>query len=336
MSGGTHQDAHTSLWRNTDFLKLWSAQTVSVTGSMLGALQLTAVLTLDPGPSQMALVTASGLVPSVVLGLAIGAWVDRLPRRPMLFATDLGRMALLGSIPVAWALDVLSFPQLYLIAFFHGLLTIFFDVAYRSYLPALVSSNQLVDANSKLSASASAAEVGAFSFGGWIAQLSSAVTVAAVDSATFLVSALLLARVRRREDAPGRTAESRSVRREIVEGLRLVVKHRLLRAIVVSRAAVGIGGGIVGTLIVLFGIDTLGFAPGVLGSIFAIGGVSSILGALGVARLTRIYGLGRTLTIGFLVGVSRRSWSRCPTGRCCWPGRSSRLSSYSTSGGLST
>ena len=161
MKGGPGENAPTSLWRNSDFLKLWSAQTVSVTGSTLGALQLTAVLSLEATPSEIALVTVSGLAPALLFGLAVGAWVDRLPRRPILIAADLGRMGLLGTIPVAWSLGVLSFPMLYLVAFFHGLLTIFFDVAYRSYLPALVAPDQLVGANSRLSASDSAAEVGA-------------------------------------------------------------------------------------------------------------------------------------------------------------------------------
>ena len=154
-----------SLWQNADFLKLWSAQSVSVAGSLLGALQLTAVLALEASPVQMSLLAASGLLPALLFGLPAGAWVDRVRRRPLLIAADLGRVALLGSIPAAWALGVLRIEQLYLVAFFHGLLTIFFDVAYRSYLPSLVPREQLVEANSRLSASASVAEVGAFSLG---------------------------------------------------------------------------------------------------------------------------------------------------------------------------
>ena len=175
-----------NLWRNADFLKLWSAQTVSVTGSLLGALQFTAILTLDASPVQMSVLTAAGVVPALLFGFVVGAWVDRLKRRPILIAADLIRMALLGSIPVAWAIDMLHIEQLYVVAFFHGFMTIFFDVAYRSYLPSLVDSRALVTANSRLSATASAAEVGAFSLGGWIAQLFSAIVVTAVDSVTFL------------------------------------------------------------------------------------------------------------------------------------------------------
>ena len=288
-----------SLWRNGDFLKLWSAQTVSVTGSLLGALQLTAILALAATPLQLSLLTAAGVLPALLCGFVVGAWVDRLRPRPVLIAADLLRAALLGSIPGAWFAGALRIEQLYLIAFLHGLLTIFFDVAYRSYLPSLVRREQLVAANSRLSASASVAEVGAFSLGGWIAQLSSAIAVAAVDAVTFLVSALLLTSIRTSEPAPAplhctsqpapgdyrgppagrRHPDSAGYRCE--QGCRHGSRrgrHRDAR-------------------IVLYGIETLGFAPGVLGTIFAIGGATSILGALSASKLTRRFGLGKTLAI---------------------------------------
>ncbi|MCH8310215.1 MAG: MFS transporter [Chloroflexi bacterium] len=290
-----------NLWRNADFLKLWSAQTVSVTGSLLGALQFTAILTLDATALQMSALTAAGVLPALLFGFVIGAWVDRLKRRPILISADLLRMALLGSIPVAWHFDALSIEQVYAVAFLHGLLTIFFDVAYRSYLPALVSQRKLVEANSRLSATASVAEIGGFSLGGWIAQAFSAIVATAVDSATFLVSAALVVWIRRVEPTPTPSKDVPNIRREIMEGLRIVIGNPVLRSIGVSKASLGLASGIIGSLIVLFGIETLGFSPGVLGTIFAIGGVSSILGALSVGNLTRHFGLGRTLTAGFLI-----------------------------------
>lgn len=293
-------DEDRSLWRNADFLKLWSAQSISVAGSLMGALQLTAVVELDASPVQMSLLAAASVLPALMFGLAAGAWVDRVRRRPLLIAADLGRVALLGSIPVSWAFDSLYIEQLYLVGFFHGLLTIFFDVAYRSYLPSLVPREQLIEANSRLSASASVAEVGAFSVGGWIAQLVSSIAVAAIDSVTYLVSALMLVRIRTPEPAAPPADKRPSLRHEIVAGLRLVVRNPILRAFGAQKVASGLGGGIIGTLILLYGIETLGFAPGVLGTIWAIGG-TSILGALSAATLTRRFGLGKTLTISFML-----------------------------------
>ena len=208
---------------------------------------------------------------------------------------------LAGSIPVAWSLDALYIEQLYLVAFLHGLMTIFFDVAYRSYLPSLVSRNKLVEANSRLSASAAVAEVGAFSLGGWIAQLVSSVVVAAIDSVTYLVSALMLVWIRTPEPASTPADQRPSLRHEVVAGLRLVVNSPILRAIGAQKVLDGFGGGIIGTLILLYGIETLGIAPGVLGTIFAIGGAASILGALSAGRLTRRFGLGRMMAMGVLL-----------------------------------
>ena len=290
-----------SLWRNVDFLKLWSAQTISVTGSVLGALQFTAILALDATPVQMSALTAAGVLPALLFGFVIGAWVDRLRRRPILIGTDLIRTALLGSIPVVWYFDSLSMEQVYVVAFLHGLLTIFFDVAYRSYLPALVSSRKLVEANSRLSATASVAEIGGFSLGGWIAQAFSAIVVTAVDSATFLVSALFLFWIRRPEPSPAPSNSAPNFRREILEGMWAVIGNPALRAIGVSKVSLGLANGIISSLIVLFGIETLGFGPGMLGTIFAIGGISSVLGTLSVGRLTHRFGLGKTLTAGFLI-----------------------------------
>jgi MFS family permease len=240
------------LWRNHDFLKLWSAQSVSVIGTLLGALQFTAILTLDAGPRQMSILTAASVLSALVLGVFAGAWVDRLRRRPILVAADSGRMALLASIPVAWGFDALRIEQLYGVAFFHGSLTMFFDVAYRSYLPSLVSQDELVEANAKLSASAAVAEVGAFSLGGWLVQVFSAIAVAAVDAASFFVSGLLLAWIRRPETEPKTCAERPGMAGEILGRVRMVVGNPVLRAIGASEAAMGLGGGVFGALSALW------------------------------------------------------------------------------------
>ena len=288
------------LSRNRDFLKLWSAQTISVTGSLLGALQFTAILALDATPSQMSLLVAAGVLPGLIFGLAVGGWVDRLRRRPVLIAADGFRAALLASVPAAWYLHVLRIEQVYTVAFFHGLLTMMFEVAYRSYLPSLVRPNQLVAANSRLSATSSVAEVGAFSLGGWIAQLVSSIAVVIVDAFTYLVSAGILFWIRAAEPEPAPPVGRYDLRRDVMVGLRFIGGNAVIRAIVVIKIGFGAGSGIIGSLIVLYGIDTLGFAPGVLGSIFAVGGVLSVLGAVATGRLTRQYGLGRTLVAGII------------------------------------
>ncbi len=189
----------TGLWRNADFVKLWTGQTVSTLGTLMGALQLTAVLVLDASPLQMGLLAALRVAPGLIFGLAAGVWVDRLRRRPILIAADMGRAALMGSIPIAFLLGALRMEHLYLVAFGTGALTIFFDTAYRSYLPSLVPRGDLIEANSKLTASESVVEVTAFSVGGWIAQLVSAIATVTVDALSFLVSGVAIALIRKSE-----------------------------------------------------------------------------------------------------------------------------------------
>lgn len=289
------------LWRNADFLKLWAGRTISKFGSLLGALQFTAILVLNATPFQLALLTAAGVAPGLLVGLVAGAWVDRLRRRPILISADIGRAALLGSIPLAFFFDLLHMEQLYLVAFLSGTLTIFFDVAYLSYLPSLVHRHNLIEANSKLSATASAAEVCAFSLGGWLVQLSSAITATFIDALSFLFSALFVGWIRTPEPTPVPRAEDQRMRQDIAEGLRVVWRNLLLRAIAGATFALELGQGIIGALILLYGIRELGFKPGVLSTIFAVGGISSILGALIAERITRRLGVGRAAVYGFLL-----------------------------------
>ena len=135
------------LWRHSDFLKLWSAETISQVGSQVSglAIPLVAIITLHASAFQVALLSVVEFSPFILVSLPAGVWVDRLRRRPILIIGDLGRAALLASIPIAYAFDALTIGQLYIVGFAVGVLTVFFDVAYQSYLPSLVARDQLVD-----------------------------------------------------------------------------------------------------------------------------------------------------------------------------------------------
>jgi MFS family permease len=152
---------HGGLWRHPDFLRLWGAQTVSQLGSQVSflALPLAAVLVLDASAFQVALLGAAVMAPWLLFALPAGVWVDRVSRRPILVIADLGRAAVLASVPLAYAIDALTMAQLFATAFATGTLTVFFDVAYQSYLPSLVERRQLVDGNAKLEVSRSGASV---------------------------------------------------------------------------------------------------------------------------------------------------------------------------------
>jgi hypothetical protein len=180
------------LWRHADFMRLWAGQTISVFGSLIGATAIgfTAILTLHATPFQLGMLAALRLAPGFLTGLIAGAWIDRLRRRPILIGADIGRALLLATIPLAATLRQLRIEQLYIVTFLVGILSIFFDVAYESYLPSLIGRDQLIEGNSKLSASASVAEFGGLGLAGWLVQLFTAPVTILIDAVSFVISAI--------------------------------------------------------------------------------------------------------------------------------------------------
>ncbi len=294
-----------ALWRNRDFVRLWAATTVSIFGTLVTrtALPFTAILVLGAGPLEIAILRALELVAGLTVGLAAGALVDRLRRRPILVAADLGRAALLASIPIAAVLGALGLPQLFVVAFLAAALTTLFEVANRSFLPAVVGREDLLAANSTLTASSSAAELTAFGAGGFLIQLLTAPIAIAVDAVSFVVSALFLRGIRAPEPAAAAPAQRLPVRREIRDGLTLVFRHPTLRPIALAAASVEALFGIFGATYLLYANQVLGFSPAAIGVIAAIGGASAFLGAVTAERLTRRFGLGPVL-LGSMIAVS--------------------------------
>lgn len=309
----------TGLWRNPDFVRLWAAQTVSIFGSLVTrtALPFVAILVLHATPFQIALVGIAELVPAFTLGLVAGAWVDRLRRRPILIAADLGRAGVLSVIPLFAFLDVLRIEHVYVVAALASILTVFFDVAYQSYLPSLVRREELVEGNSKMSASASVAEFGAFGIGGWLVQWLSAPYALLVDAASFVWSAALVWRIRRPEPPPAPAGERQHIVREIKEGLHFVVGSPVLRALGESGAIFAMSGRMYSAVFLFYLTADVGFKPGLLGLIFAVGGATSFVGAVTTGRLTRRIGVGPALIAALpmialgrlmVVAVSDNSW----------------------------
>jgi MFS family permease len=294
------------IWRNSDFVHLWGASTISIYGSLVTrtALPFVAILLLQATPASLSLLRIAELLPAFLVGLFAGAWVDRLRRRSVMMVTDLTRAVLLATIPIAALLGFLGFPQLYLIAALVSVLSIFFDVAYQAHLPAVVRHDELIEANSKLSAAGSVAEAAAFSSGGWLVQWLTAPIAILIDAATFLVSAGLVARLRdepvnpRPGDSTDAELEAATILADVREGLLVVWRDPLLRAMIAAGFAQGLSFGIFGTVFLLYVNQVVGFDPGILGLIFAVGGVSSFLGAMIAGRLTR-FGVG-TVMVGTL------------------------------------
>ena len=290
-----------SLWRHADFLKLWTGQTISEFGSVVTrtAVPLVGLLVLGAGPSEMALLVVAASSAVLIVGLFAGAWVDRLPRRPVLIWTDIVRAGLLFWVPVAYALGVLRMEQLYVVAFVEAALRTLFNSAYRSYLPALVGRDRLVEGNSKLAMSSSIAEIGAPGLAGALVQIVGAPFAILIDAVSFVVSAISLIAIRGRELA--RPAQIRgAILREIREGLSVVRRHALLFPLAASSATNHFFGSFYAALYSLYLLNDLGLTPFLLGVVISAGGVGSLAGSVLATRVINRLGIGRAIVVLFV------------------------------------
>jgi predicted MFS family arabinose efflux permease len=291
------------LYRHADFRRLWAAQTISRFGSQVSqlALPLVAVLSLHSSAFRVSLLGAIEMLPFLLFALPAGAWVDRIARRPVLIAADAGRAVALGSLPVAAAVAHVTYAQLCVVGFVAGTLTVLFDVAYQSYLPSLVDRSDLVDANSKLEVTSSAAQIAGPGIAGVLIGWITAPFAIAVDAVSFAWSAIFVARIRVREtvDAP---LERRSLVREILEGLRYLVTDGRWRAMAAFVAVFNLGTGISGPVSLVYAVRRLGLSAGELGLVFMLGNVGWLAGALVARRTAATFRLGPTLLLMALLG----------------------------------
>jgi len=304
--------ARRSLTRQPDFIKLWTAETVSVFGSQVSALAIpvVAVLILNAPPFQVALLGTIEFLPFILFTLPAGAWVDRLRRRPIMIAGDIGRAVALSTIPIAFALNALTIWQLYVVGFIVGTLTVFFDVSNQSYLPSIIERDELVEGNSKLQISQSAAQIAGPGIAGVLIDLLKAPIAILVDAASFIASAAFVFLIRRPEPTVEHPADAAGERRpsiftEVREGLGFVLRNTSLRAIAGGTGTSNLFGSIGFAIypVYVLGASYLGLTPGQLGLVFAIGNVGSLVGAVFANRFARWFGLGPTIVGSLFIGA---------------------------------
>ena len=313
------------LWRHRDFLKLWSAETVSQFGSQVGqlALPLVAILVLDASAFEVAALTTVEFLPFILFTLPAGVWVDRLPRRPILITGDFGRAALLATIPIAYLADVLTLGQLFIVGFFVGTFQVFFDVAYMSYLPSLVDRDKIIEGNSKFEITRSAAQVGGPGLGGILVQLFTAPYAILIDAVSFLASGLFILGIRKEEPRPeavtvdgGKT----SLWYELKEGLRFVLGNLNLRAQAGCTATSNLFSSVAFSIILVYAIRELELSPGLIGLVLSIGAVGSLIGALTATRISNRFGIGpTTIAVAALFGPTMLLIAFAPTGDAAVP-----------------
>ncbi|MFC9284571.1 MFS transporter [Streptomyces collinus] len=290
----------TPLWRDSRFRAFWSGQAVSQMDDRISelALPLIAVGTLHASAAQVSWLTALVWSPNL-LAVLLGAWVDRqVGKRALMVAADVVRAVLLLTVPAAALLGLLSLGQLYAVALLTGLAGVVFTTAYPSFFTRLVPTTSYVDANSKLSASRSLSFVVGPALGGGLVQLLTAPVALAADALSFLASALFIGPIRVPEPPAARTGHTRLMS-GAREGLAHVLRHPVLRAGLGCATTVNFFTFLIGTgLLVLFADRDLGLSPGLIGSVFGLGAVGGLLGAVGAPAISRLIGVGRSIAVG--------------------------------------
>jgi MFS family permease len=284
-----------SLLRHPDFLKLWTAETISQFGTQVSllAVPLVAVVLLEASAFEVALLGTIEFLPFILISLPAGAWVDRLRRRP---------------IPIAWELGVLTMGQLYVVGFITGVLTVLFDVAYQAYLPSLVERDQLTEGNSKLEISRTIAQTAGPAIGGGMIGLLTAPVAIVVDSISYVVSGVFVFLIRRREPTPDRHVDEHGqaragLRKEVVAGLRYVLGNRYLRGIAASTGTSNLFSNILFGVFIVYAVRDLNLDAAQIGIIFGLGNIGAIVGALTANRIAARLGLGPTIVLSMLTNA---------------------------------
>jgi MFS family permease len=309
-----------ALWSNADFLNLWTGQSISEVGSQISqlAIPIVAAVALHASALVFSLLAVFGFLPFILFALPAGAWVDRMRRRRILIVGDAARAFLLATIPVAYALGILTIWQLLIVQFVVGIFTVFFDVAYQSYLPQLVHRDHLIDGNSKLQLTVSIAQVAGPSLsGGLIAAITAPYAIVA-DAISFVISTVFLTRIRKVEYLPERAEGAAKPRMwpEVKEGLNWIVRNPYLRRIAVCTGSSNFFGSVGFAIFVLYALRVLHLPPWQIGLVFGASSVGAIIGALIVNRIQKAIGVGPAIiamsvlfsTAGILVPIAPKSF----------------------------
>ena len=296
------------LWSHRDFLRLWTGETISQAGTQVTLLAFpsVAILVLHASPFEVGLLTTLEFLAFPVLGLVAGVTADRVKRRPILVVSDLGRMVALGSIPAAAYLHVLTIYQMYGVALVVGVFTVFFDVSYQSYLPALIERAHLVEGNSKLEVTRSAAQVAGPGISGILIQAVGGAAAILIDAVSYLVSAVAVLLIRKKEPKPVPSradADKTGILAELREGLDAVFGSPIIRRTVGCTATSNLGTNMVFAVELIFFYRRLGLAPGVVGLIFALGSVGGVIGAALSSTIAARFGVGRTIIVSIVFGA---------------------------------
>lgn len=294
-----------SLWSNTDFLRFWIGETIANFGGQLGliALPLIAAITLGASPIQMGILAASSNFPRMIVGIFAGAWVDRRKRRPIMIGVNITRAITLLLIPASALMGRLTFPVLLAVAVLLGIQGILFDSAWSAMVPTLVERKYLADANGKLWASMSLAQITGPAIAGTLIAWLTGPNVMALTAVSFLVAASFIRKIEADEPAPVTSTQTgpREMIANIREGYTELVRNPVVRPLTTTMIGIGFGSGLFAAVYVLFLTNDLGLSTRGVGLAYAGGGVGALIGSMVAAPLAARFGLGPVILWGSIL-----------------------------------
>jgi MFS family permease len=287
-----------------DFRLLLAGQTATQLGTQVSsiAVPLLAVLVLHASPLGLGVVNAASTIAVLLIGLPAGAWLDRIRKRPVLIASDAARAVLLLSIPVAALLHVLTFAQLVVVSLLAGFGRVLFDVGFQSYVPAVVGSDRVLRGNSALEFARTSGQVVGPGLGGALVTIAGAASAFAVDALSFVLSAVSLLAIRTPEAAPPQVVRPR-LRTEVAEGVRLVLRNRLLRSLGLASAIANLQFALSSAATIIFFTRVLGLSGLGVGLLVGVGAAAAMVGAVLTPRLSDLLGSARIVWIALAVAA---------------------------------
>jgi MFS family permease len=303
------------LWSHRDFLRLWGAQGISALGSQVTilALPLTAVFVLHASAFEVALLSTAATAPNLV-GIPLGVWVDRVSRRAVMVGADLGRAAMLGSLPALYGLGLLRLPHLYAIAVVNGVLSVCFEIASQTYLPSVVARDELIEANAKFEATRVVAWAGGPSAGGALVSLVTAPVALLADAASYVASAGLITSVSRREVRDASSPDARTSMHDLRAGAAYVLRDPYLRPLLLALGVANLVLGLVWSILIVFAARDLELQASFIGMALSLGQLGGFIGAVVAGRLAVAFGVGRVVAAAFfLFGPATLLLASAPT-----------------------
>lgn len=303
MSGSLQRWLHHPLTRNSAFMHLWAGQTAAQVGFQVGTLATSAIAisVLHASETQIGILSGLQTLAFLIVGLPAGAWVDGWRKRHVMIAANLARIGALISIPIAYAFFSLTIAHLMVVAALLGLSTVFFDVAYQSYVPMIASKRYIGAANGRLEASYQVGRAGGPGLGGWLLGVVAPPLAYLLTASTYVCSTWAIWRIRTPEPRPAHTGAS--LRSQIVEGLSFVRGQRLLFPLFSCIACAAFAGAGIQVLLPILVLRTLGMSATQLGLLLSAGAIGGFLGALTRPVWIAHLGIGRTLVITNIIGI---------------------------------